>query len=146
MDNVRSKIILVDDVKANLTMGRDLLKVAYEVYPAPSAEKLFELLENISPDLILLDIVMPDINGYEAMKMLKADPRYADIPVIFVTSKDDESSEMESYELGAVDYVTKPFSGPLLLKRIADQLLIVRLKKELLESRAKLKQCEDILS
>ena len=145
MKNTRSKVILVDDVKANLTMGRDLLKIFYEVYPVPSSERLFELLENIIPDMILLDIEMPGMNGYEAMKKLKADPRFADIPVIFLTSKDDESSEMEGFDLGAVDYVTKPFSGPLLLKRIANQLLIVRQKKELLASKAALKDYADNL-
>jgi len=145
MENIRSKIILVDDVQANLTIGRDLMKPFYEVYPAPSVEKLFELLENLSPDLILLDIMMPGLNGYEAIKKLKADPRYADIPVIFLTSQDDESSEMEGFDLGAMDYVTKPFSGPLLLKRIANQLLIVKQKKELLANQAALKDYADNL-
>ena len=139
MVNERSKIILVDDVKANLTMGRDLLKTFYEVYPANSADRLFELLENVLPDLILLDIEMPGVNGYEAIKMLKADPRFSEIPVIFLTSKDDDDSEMEGLDLGAVDYVTKPFSGPLLLKRILNQLLIVHQTKELLASQAALK-------
>ncbi|MCL1906250.1 MAG: response regulator [Clostridiales bacterium] len=145
MDNTRSKIILVDDIKANLTMGRDLLKTFYEVYPAPSAQRLFELLENITPDLILLDIEMPEMDGYEAIKKLKAEPRFADIPVIFLTSKDDEDSEMEGFDLGAVDYVTKPFSGPLLLKRIVNQLLIVQQKNELLSSQAALKDYADNL-
>ena len=139
MENERGKIILVDDVKANLTMGRDLLRTFYEVYPAPSAARLFELLENIVPDLILLDIEMPDMNGYEALKKLKSDPRFAEIPVIFLTSKDDNDSEMKGFDLGAVDYITKPFSGPLLLKRIVNQLLIVRQKKELLANQAALK-------
>jgi len=127
----RGKIILVDDVKASLTMGRDLLKAAHEVYPAPSAQRMFELLENVAPDLILLDVEMPEMNGYEAIKRLKADCRYADIPVIFLTSRGEELSEMKGFDLGAADYVTKPFSGPLLLKRIANQLLIARQKKEL---------------
>jgi putative two-component system response regulator len=109
-------------------MGRNMLKTFHEVYPAPSAAKLFEILENVLPDLILLDIEMPEMNGYEAIKLLKADARYADIPVIFLTAKDDESSELEGFSLGAVDYVAKPFSGPLLLKRIENQLLIARQK------------------
>jgi len=141
----RSKVVLVDDVKANLTMGRDLLKNNYEVYPALSSDKLFELLENIEPDLILLDIEMPEVNGYEALKRLKADSRYKSIPVIFLTAKDDESSELEGFDLGAADYVTKPFSGPLLLKRIANQLLIVMQRKELLASQAALKGYADNL-
>jgi putative two-component system response regulator len=81
---------------------------------------------------------MPGMNGYEAIKKMKADHRFTEIPVIFLTAKSDESSELEGFDLGAADYVSKPFSGPLLLKRIANQLLIVQQKKELLESQAAL--------
>ena len=131
MEETRSKIVLVDDNMANLTMGRNLLKGLYEVYPAPSAAKLFEILENVIPNLVLLDIEMPEMDGYEAIKKLKGDPRFAEIPVIFLTAKGDELSELEGFELGAVDYISKPFSGPLLLKRIANHLLIVQQKKDL---------------
>jgi len=145
MQTGRNRIILVDDNMANLAVGRNLLKVFYEVYPAPSGAKLFEILENIIPDLILLDIEMPEINGYEAIMKLKSNNRFSDIPVIFLTSKNDEGSELEGFNLGAVDYVSKPFSGPLLLKRIENQLLIVRQKKDLLASQAALKDYADNL-
>ena len=138
MGKARCKVFLVDDVKANLTMGRNLLKTFYEVYPVQSAAGMFELLENVTPNMILLDIEMPEINGYEALRRLKADKRYADIPVIFLTSKSDAESEMEGFDLGASDYVTKPFSGPLLLKRISHQLLIVQQRNELLANQAEL--------
>ena len=138
MGKARSKVFLVDDVRANLTMGRDLLKTFYEVYPVQSAAGLFELLEDVTPNLILLDIEMPEVNGYEALRRLKADKRYADIPVIFLTSKSDAESEMEGFDLGASDYVTKPFSGPLLLKRISHQLLLVQQRNELLSKQAEL--------
>ena len=141
----RSRIVIVDDIITNLDQGRSMLKTFYEVFPAPSAAKLFEILENVIPDLIMLDIEMPEINGYEAIKKLKADPRFEDIPVIFLTSKDDEDSEIEGFNLGAVDYVTKPFSGPLLIKRIENQLLITRQKKELLKTHAALKDYADNL-
>ena len=130
----------MDDSIPNLDQGRNMLKTYFEVYPAPSAAKLFEILQNVVPDLILLDIAMPEMNGYEAIKVLKANPRSADIPVIFVTAKTDEESELEGFVLGAADYVSKPFSGPLLLKRIENQLTIVRQKKDLLESQAALKE------
>ena len=136
---------MVDDIIPNLDQGRNLLKTIYEVFPAPSAEKLFEILENVVPDLILLDIEMPVMNGYEAIKKLKADPRYSEIPVIFLTSKDDDASEMEGFDLGAADYMTKPFSGPLLIRRISNQLLIVKQKKELLANQASLKDYADNL-
>ena len=145
MEILRNKIILVDDNMANLTMGRNMLKTFYEVYPAQSVAKFFEILENVIPDLVLLDIEMPEMNGYEAIKQMKADPKLADIPVIFLTAKNDESSELKGFDLGAVDYISKPFSGPLLLKRIANQLLIVHQKKDLLASQAALKDYADNL-
>jgi len=145
MDSIRHKIILVDDNMANLTLGRHMLKMLYEVYPAPSAAKLFEILEQILPDLVLLDIEMPEMNGYEAIKKMKADARFADIPVIFLTAKSDVDSELEGFNLGAADYMSKPFFAPLLLKRIANQLLIVRQKKALLDSQAALKEYANTL-
>ena len=145
MHDIRHKIILVDDNMTNLSMGRNMLKTFYEVYPAPSAAKLFEILENVIPDLVLLDIEMPEMDGYQAIKKMKANPRFLDIPVIFLTAKSDESSELEGFDMGAVDYIAKPFSGPLLLKRIANQLLIVRQKNDLLASRAALKDYADNL-
>jgi putative two-component system response regulator len=131
MENVRYKIIMVDDNMAILTMGRNMLKTYYEVYPAPTAAKLFEILESVNPDLILLDVVMPEMNGYDGMKKLREDSRYANIPVIFLTAKRDETSELEGFDLGAADYISKPFSAPLLLKRIANQLLIAQQKRDL---------------
>jgi putative two-component system response regulator len=145
MENARYKIILVDDNMATLTMGRNMLKTFYEVYPAPSAAKLFEILEHILPDLILLDIEMPEMSGYEAMKLLKADARFTDIPVIFLTALDDEGSELDGFNLGAADYVSKPFSASLLLKRIANQLLIVQQKRELLRNQTSLEHHVDAL-
>ena len=145
MNSERKKIILVDDNLANLDQGRSLLKAFYEVYPAPSAAKLFEILEKVVPDLILLDIDMPEMNGYETIKVLKADERFADIPVIFLTIKSDERDEQEGLDLGALDYVIKPFSAPLLLKRIDNQLLIVRKTKDLKASQEKLRDYADNL-
>jgi putative two-component system response regulator len=131
MSNTRYTIILVDDNLSNLTQGKNILQPHYKVYPAPSAAKLFKTLENVIPDLILLDIRMPEMDGYEAIKKLKSDSRYADIPVIFLTALDDEESEMEGFDLGAVDYITKPFSASLLLRRISKELLLVQQKKDL---------------
>ncbi|MCL2123338.1 MAG: response regulator [Desulfovibrionaceae bacterium] len=145
MDGARHKIIIVDDNMANLSMGRNILKSFYEVYPAPSAAKLFEILDNVVPDLVLLDIGMPEMDGYEAITRMKADARLADIPVIFLTGKSDESSELKGFDLGAVDYISKPFSGALLLKRIANQLLIVEQTRELRAGRAALQDYADNL-
>jgi len=138
MGSTRYKIVLVDDNMASLTMGRNMLKTFYETYPVPSVAKLFEILEKVLPDLILMDIEMPEVNGYEAIKKLKTDTRFDDIPVIFLTAKSDESSELESFNLGAVDYVSKPFSAPLLLKRIENHLLMASQKRDLQASKAAL--------
>ena len=145
MENTRKKIIIVDDNAANLSIGRNLLRTFYDVFPAPSAKKLFEILEKIIPDLVLLDVDMPEMNGYEAIKIMKANPRFTDIPVIFLTAKDDEASELEGFDLGASDYVTKPFYGPLLLRRIGNLLLIEQQKRDLQASQATLKDYADNL-
>ena len=127
----RKKIIIVDDNASYLSVVRVLLKPYYEVYPAPSASKLFKILEKFIPDLVLLDVNMPEMSGFEAMAVLKEHPRYKDIPVVFLTAKDDEGSAIKGLDLGAADYVTKPFSGPLLLKRISNILLIEQQRREL---------------
>jgi putative two-component system response regulator len=131
-EKTRQIIMLVDDNQTNLSMGKNILKDFYEVYALPSAEKMFEFLENMTPDLILLDVVMPTMNGLEAMKILRADKRYIHIPVIFVTAKTEKTIELEGLTLGAVDYVTKPFSAAILLKRIENHLLIKNLTNNLI--------------
>jgi putative two-component system response regulator len=122
MAGERKRIIVVDDNPENLIALKNTLKEHYGVYPCPSAQEMFELLEHIRPDLILLDVQMPEMNGYEAIKKLKSDTQYRDIPVIFLTSMTDEQSEAEGLKLGAVDYIYKPFDTPLLLQRLETRL------------------------
>ena len=127
----RQTIAIVDDNVTNLNIARAILREHYDTYALPSVKVLFELLHKITPDLILLDIEMPEMNGYEAIKILKANDRLRQIPVIFLTSHNDEGSELEGLSLGAIDYVTKPFSPSLLLRRISNHLLIAAQDKEL---------------
>ena len=124
-------IVMVDDNVTTLNIARNILHGHYDTYALPSASVLFNLLEKVTPDLILLDIEMPGISGYETIKKLKTDKRLSEIPVIFVTSRYDEGSELEGLSLGAVDYITKPFSPPLLLRRIKNHLLTATQEKEL---------------
>jgi putative two-component system response regulator len=124
MDYGRQKIFLVDDNMTNLTAGKTMLKNYYDIFSIPSGNKLFEILEKVIPDLILLDIEMPEMNGYEAIKRLKTEKKTYDVPVIFLTARNDPGSELEGLNLGAIDYISKPFSPPLLLKRIENHLLI----------------------
>jgi class 3 adenylate cyclase len=124
MEKRDDKIILVDDNPSNLRAGKNVLSEKYEVYTAPSAAKMFEILADVKPAMILLDIEMPGMNGYEAIKILKAGKETKDIPVIFLTGKTDTENELEGLGLGAVDYITKPFQPALLLKRIEVHLLV----------------------
>jgi two-component system, sensor histidine kinase and response regulator len=140
MPDEHKKIIIVDDNIENLTALKNTMKDAYEVYPCPSALKMFNLLEFFRPDLILLDVEMPEMNGYEAIKKLKSGDKFNEIPVIFLTSMGDSQSEIEGLKLGAVDYIHKPFVAPLLLQRIKTQLALMEQKteiKNLLEMKTK---------
>jgi putative two-component system response regulator len=131
MDDKRHVIMLVDDNITNLDMGREILKDWYTVFPIPSGVKFFEILKKITPDLILLDVEMPDMDGYEVLRRIKDIPDIADIPVVFVTSRSDPGSELTGLNLGAIDYISKPFSPPLLLKRIETHLLMGSQSREL---------------
>jgi len=131
MENEKKLIILVDDNPANLRIGKNVLAEKYAVATSPSAEKMFSLLENNIPAMILLDVDMPEVNGYEAIKKLKSKPETKEIPVIFLTARTDSDDELAGLSLGAIDYITKPFQPPLLLKRIEVHLLVEEQRKEL---------------
>jgi putative two-component system response regulator len=123
--------MLVDDDQVHLNAGKDILKDLYNVFPIPSGKKLFEILEKVSPDIILLDIEMPEMDGYEVIKRLKADARTAGIPVIFLSAHIDPGHELEGLARGAVDYVFKPFSPILLMRRIENHMFIASQQKSL---------------
>ncbi|MCL2008398.1 MAG: response regulator [Treponema sp.] len=123
-------IIIVDDNSASLTACRQILKSLYRVFPVLSAAKMFELLERITPDLILLDVDMPEMDGYEAIRKLKAEERFKDIPVIFMSARIDPNSEMGGLNLGALDYIHKPFYSELLLRRLDIHLTMIASEAE----------------
>lgn len=123
-------IFVVDDNDTNLSMVENVLEDLYCVMTLPSAAKMFMLLERVKPDLILLDIEMPEINGFEAMRWLKNHEQYTNIPVIFLTALLDISIEVKGFELGAVDFISKPFSAEVLLNRIKTHLHIDQLIQE----------------
>jgi len=131
LENSRTKIIIVDDDITNLTVGKNALIDKFDVFTAPSGVKLFQLLEKLTPDLILLDIEMPQMSGYEIIKVLKSKKNTEDIPVIFLTSVIDPECEVKGLSLGAIDYITKPFSRELLLKRIEVHMLVETQRREL---------------
>jgi DNA-binding response OmpR family regulator len=118
MEEIRRKIIYVDDVNHSLLSLKDRLKNWYEVYPAQTVAKMFDILTRVSPDVILMDVNMPDVDGYEAIQRLKKDIRYANIPVIFLTSQSDRDSIFKGMNLGAAAYVNKPFTAAALMEQI----------------------------
>jgi putative two-component system response regulator len=126
-------IMLIDDDEMCLDMGMEILKNKYTVYPIPSGEQALQILKKVLPDLILLDIEMPVMDGYEVIKELKQEDGTKDIPVIFLTSHTDPGNELDALSMGAIDYVTKPFSPLLLVQRIENHLLISSQKKELIQ-------------
>ncbi|MDR1812199.1 MAG: response regulator [Candidatus Fibromonas sp.] len=123
-------MFIVDDADTNLTKAKQALESRYRVLTMPSAAKMFNLLEKIKPDLILLDIEMPEMNGFVALEKLMLNKQTAGIPVIFLTAQTDAAIEARGFEMGAVDFVTKPFSEPVLQNRIASHLHIADLIKE----------------
>jgi len=115
MDLAQKKIIMVDDAVVFQLSIRERLKHYYEVYAASSAEQLFEVLLKVVPDLILLDINMPEVDGFEVIKQLKNNPIHRNIPVIMLTGKTDKKSAVMGMSLGAIDYITKPITTEALL-------------------------------
>jgi len=138
-------ILLVDDDDLTLTLGSDLLVPNYKLITADSGSRMFRILELITPDLILLDILMPEMSGFEVIKLLKENEATRQIPVIFLSATNREDHEQEGLSLGAIDFVSKPFSPSLLLKRIEIHLLIERQKKELETQRSELAKLNDSL-
>ncbi len=117
-------VLVVDDTKTNIDIVVGLLKAQYEIMVALDGPTALELVESTPPDLILLDIMMPGMDGYEVCERLKANSITRKIPVIFLTAKTEIEDETKGFELGAVDYITKPISPPILEARIKTQLAL----------------------
>ena len=128
---MKKRIMLVDDNITNLAVGKLALKDEYDVLTVSSGERALELFDKIMPDLILLDIDMPGIDGYETMRRMRENELISRIPVIFLTAMHGVESELVGLSLGAVDYITKPFNPPLLRKRIELHLLLEEQKSRL---------------
>ena len=138
MDNNRKTIFLVDDDVTNLTIGKKALLGTYNIFTFGSGALVLEMLGTLLPDLILLDVNMPEMDGYEAIQKIKSNERTAQIPVIFLTALSNEEMELKGLSLGAIDYITKPFSTPLLLKRLDVHLLVEEQKRELVSQKREL--------
>lgn len=125
----RPKILIVDDTPANIQVLMESLKDQYAIVAAINGEKALKIARSQPrPDLILLDVMMPGMNGYEVCRRLKTDEQVRDIPIIFVTAKTEVEDETLGFELGAVDYITKPFSIPVVKARVKAHLDLKRLR------------------
>jgi putative two-component system response regulator len=121
----RATVLTVDDTPANIALLNELLKGDYRVRIATNGRKALEIAAaEPKPDLILLDIMMPEMDGYEVCRRLKADPTTRDVPVIFLTALTHTQDEQRGFELGAVDYITKPISPPVLQARVKTHLTL----------------------
>ncbi|HBK96474.1 MAG TPA: hybrid sensor histidine kinase/response regulator [Microcoleaceae bacterium UBA10368] len=135
----RSIILIVDDNQTNLDVLFELLRnYGFKVLVALDGESAIEQTEYIHPDLILLDIMMPGIDGFETCRRLKADPPTRDIPIIFMSALSDTIDKVKGFQAGAVDYITKPFQHEEVLSRIETHLTIRSLQKKLQEKNAEL--------
>jgi DNA-binding response OmpR family regulator len=118
-------IFIVDDNDANLTMAALVLEAEYRVLTMPSAVKMLSLLEKKRPDMILLDIEMPDMNGLDAIAELKKRSEWQNIPVLFLTGWDDDAVMSNALQLGALDFIHKPILPSVLLNRVKNYLELV---------------------
>lgn len=131
-EKARERILVVDDDRSNLATLGSLLQPHFDVLAAPSGERALQIAASVpQPDLILLDVLMPGMDGYEVFARLRDNPATRDIPVIFVTGLDSPEEEEKGLELGAVDYITKPYRPPIILARVHAQLELKHVRDRL---------------
>lgn len=146
------KILAVDDEPVNVQLIKSALCQEYDVFTVLNGHDAIDHMEQSMPDLIILDVMMPDVTGFELCKIIKADERFADIPVIFLTALDSPGGELQGLELGGIDYLSKPIDFALLKLRVRNHLLIkeqrdlLKQKNEELEAALfKVKQLEGVI-
>ena len=137
----KENILIVDDWDVNIEMLEAILdSLGYNTYSAMNAKDAADIISNKLPHLILLDIMMPDINGYEFCEMLKQNPKTRDIPVIFVSAAESDEEREKAFEIGGVDFIRKPFDLTEIKTRVSTHLNIYNLRRELEEKNRKLNQ------
>lgn len=125
--DMRPSLLIVDDVPANISIMHSLLKEHYRILVAITGRRALEMARGDSPpDLILLDVAMPEMDGYQVCAALKADPRTREIPVLLVTANADIEGEARGFAVGCADYITKPISPPVLLARVRTHLILAK--------------------
>lgn len=133
------RILVVDDHPDNLDLLEGVLqRQGYDVYRAASGREAFNTVPMVLPDLILLDIMMPGMDGYAVCELLKANPETCNIPILFISALDDASDKVRAFQVGGMDYITKPFQIKEVLARVAHHLMIRRLQQDLSVQNAQL--------
>ena len=125
-------VFVVDDNQTNLLTAKEVLDGKYRAFAMQSAEKMFEILEKMKPDLILLDVEMIGMDGFTALAKLKKNKETAKIPVVFLTLYNDEALAIQAFEAGAADFISKPFVKPILLNCVATQIKISSLNNTII--------------
>lgn len=142
----KENILLVDDLPDNLLLLNDLLvNLGYSVRSVTSGQMALRTIQVKSPDLILLDIKMPDLDGYQVCEMIKTQPQFQEIPIIFISAVCDTFDKVKAFNLGAADYITKPFQLEEVVARIEHQLTIQRQKQALKNEISKRLEAEEVL-
>ncbi len=136
----RQKILIVDDTPENLHLLYRTLREEYYLFGATSGREALAIAASHRPDLILLDIIMPEMDGYEVCRRLKSSEELRDIPVLFLTALSEDSDELRGLEIGAVDYITKPFKTAVVKRRIETHLALKRKTDQLARSNAELRE------
>ena len=131
MEEAEETIMIIEDEKTNVDILLEAFKDDYQVMVALDGETALEAIKSNHPDLILLDIMLPKINGYQVCRRLKNDSRTAEIPVIFATAMSENTNERKGLELGAIDYITKPFNIPIVKARVENHLELKKAKEQL---------------
>src|SRR6266446_9972278 len=141
-----SRILIIDDAPANIqTLSTILKERGYNINIATNGRQALEVLERIRPDLILLDIMMPEMDGFETCCRIKASTAWREIPIIFLTAKTDTADIVRGFELGAVDYVAKPFNAHELLARVSTHLTIDQLRRSLALKNVELARAHELV-
>lgn len=127
-------VLIVEDYQPNLqVLGKNLERAGYDIVLSSTGKETFDLAVKSAPDLVLLDVMLPDMSGLAVCETLKKDPRTRDIPVIFLTAKTEPEDTLEGFRRGAVDYIFKPFNTPELLARVKTQIKLKKAQKELFD-------------
>jgi len=136
-----ARILIADDTAASLSLLSDLLEpLGYEILAVSDGRAAINLVHRAKPDLILLDVMMPNGDGFSVCRALKADPEIAEIPIIFITSRQETGDVVKGFKLGAVDYILKPFQAEEVITRVATHLQLSRVTRELRERNAELEE------